>query len=223
MSVLLEFAVGSDQFKLGHVLSESGDMHFELERIVPTSDHVMPFVWVATEGDPDEELPRFEERVRASDRVRELVALDRVDDGGLYRIEWEEDAEGLITALAETEASVLEARGDGTWTFRVRFADHDRLTDFHNSLTDLGVTIHIERTYTFTEESARRRDFGLTNEQREALVLALKRGYFETPSRASLDELAGELGVTKQAVSNRIRRGNEKILRPLLLSSLGEG
>ena len=31
--------------------------------------------------------------------------------------------------------------------------------------------------------------------------------------------LAGELGVTKQAVSNRIRRGNEKVLRPLLLAS----
>lgn len=219
MSVLLEFTVEAAQFQLGHVLSDGDGLHFELERIVPTSDHVMPFVWVATDGDPEVELPAFEERVRDSDRVRELVALDRVEDGGLYRIEWAEDGGGIIGALAETEATVLEARGDGRWTFRVRFTDHGLLTDFHNLLTEDGITIHIERTYTFSEETARRRDFGLSAEQREALVLALRRGYFATPSEVDLDELADELGISKQAVSNRIRRGNEKILRPLLLSS----
>ena len=222
MSVLLEFTVDAEQFKLGHVLSGAGDMHFELERIVPTGGHVMPFVWVATDGDPDDELPPFEARLRDSDQVRELLALDRVEDGGLYRIEWEEGDDGLIKALAETEATVLEARGDGRWTIRVRFPDHDYLTDFHNYLTDHDITVHIERTYTFTRESARRRDFGLTPEQREALVLALQRGYFATPSEASLEELAEELGITKQAVSNRVRRGNEKILRPLLLSSAAD-
>ena len=219
MSVLLEFTVGAEQFKLGNELSAAGEMHFELERIVPTGNHVMPFVWVATEGDTEEDLPRFEARLRDSERVKELIALDRVRDGGLYRIEWEEDEDDLIVALAETEATVLEARGTDRWTFRVRFADHDHLTDFHNRLTDQGITVHIERTYTFSEESARRRDFGLSAEQREALVLALRRGYFATPSETGLDELADELGISKQAVSDRIRRGNEKILRPLLLSS----
>ena len=222
MSVLLEFTIDADQFRLGRVLSNGGDLHFELERIVPTTDQVMPFVWVATDGDPDADLPPFEERVRDSDYVRELLALDRLEDGGLYRIEWEGDGEGLVRGLAVAEATVLEARGNGRWTFRVRFADHAHLTDFHNVLTDHDVAIHIERTYTLSRESARRRDFGLSPEQREALVLALRRGYFATPSETNLDELAEELGVTKQAVSNRIRRGNEKILRPLLLPSMAD-
>lgn len=222
MSVLLEFTIDGEQFRLGRVLSGGRDLHFELERIVPTTDQVMPFVWVATDDDTDVELAAFEDRVRDSDHVRELLALDRLDDGGLYRIEWEGDGEGLVRALAVAEATVLEARGNGRWTFRVRFADHAHLTDFHNFLTEHGIAIHIERTYTFSRESARRRDFGLSPEQREALVLALRRGYFATPSETSLDELAGELGVTKQAVSNRIRRGNEKVLRPLLLSSMAD-
>ena len=219
MSVLLEFTIDSEQFRLGHVLSNGGNLRFELERIVPTASRIMPFVWVSTDEKPEDVLPRFEERVRDSAQVLELLALDRVTDGGLYRIEWDEQTEGPIQALAETEATVLEAYGDRAWTFRVRFTDHDRLSEFHNYLTDHDITIHIKRTYTFTEESARRRDFGLSNEQREALVLALRRGYFATPSEASLDELAEELGITKQAVSNRLRRGNEKMLRPLLLSS----
>ncbi|WP_224332831.1 helix-turn-helix domain-containing protein [Haloprofundus halobius] len=219
MSVILEFTIRSDQFTLGHILSEAGDMHFELERIVPTGGHIMPFVWVSTEGDPNEDLPRFEENIRESNLDLELLALDRVDDGGLYRIEWKSQTQGLINGLGESEATVLEAFGDGSWTFRVRFTDHDKLTDFHNYLTDRDITIHIIRTYTFAEEGVRRRDFGLTNEQREALVLALQRGYFNTPSEVTLDELAEELGITKQAISDRIRRGNEKMLRPLLLSS----
>lgn len=219
MSVLLEFTIDSEQFKLGDVLTNGSDLHFELERIVPTAGHILPFVWVSTDEDPKDVLPQFEERVRDSSQVLELLSLDRVEDGGLYRIEWEEQTEGLIQALAETQATVLEAFGDRTWTFRVRFTDHDRLSDFHNYLTDHDMKVRIKRTYTFAEETARRRDFGLSNEQREALVLALRRGYFETPSEVSLDDLADELGITKQAVSNRIRRGNAKILRPLLLSS----
>ena len=219
MSVLLEFTIRSGQFKLGHVLSGAGDLHFELERIVPTGGYVMPFVWVTTAGDPEEVLRAFEERVRESDLVLELLALDRLEDGGLYRIEWEEQTEGLIQGLARTQATVLEAHGNGAWTFRVRFTDHDQLTDSHNYLTDHDITVHIDRTYTFTERGARRRDFGLTNEQREALVLALRRGYFATPSEISLDELAEELDISKQAVSDWIRRANEKMLRPLLLSS----
>ena len=220
MSVLLEFTIESGQFKLGEVLGSVGNLRFELERIVPTGSHIMPFVWVSTDEDPTEVLPAFEERVRESPLVVELLALDRLGDGALYRIEWEEQTEGLIQALAKTEATVLEARGRGTWTFRVRFTDHDRLSEFHNYLTDHDIKVRILRTYTFTEESARRRDFGLTNEQREALVLALRRGYFDTPSQVSLDELAEDLGITKQAVSNRIRRGNEKVLQPLLLTSV---
>ncbi|WP_249361522.1 helix-turn-helix domain-containing protein [Haloterrigena sp. H1] len=39
----------------------------------------------------------------------------------------------------------------------------------------------------------------------------------------SLDELADELGITKQAVSNRIRRGNEKVLETTLLSTAVAG
>lgn len=107
--------------------------------------------------------------------------------------------------------------------FRVRFTDHDALAEFQNILIENDVTIHIERIYTFTDETDRRRQFGLSSEQREALVLALQRGYFASPSEVSLDELADELDITKQAVSDRIRRGNEKILETTLLSRAVSG
>lgn len=50
-------------------------------------------------------------------------------------------------------------------------------------------------------------------------MLALKRGYFETPRRVSLSDLADELDVSKQAVSQRVRRATEQVLQEAVLSA----
>lgn len=223
MSVLVEFTIEAEQFRFGAVLAAGHDLDFELERLVPTGPGTMPFVWVATDRDPADALPAFEERIRESVHVRGVQPLDRLQDGGLYRIEWNRDGDdGFLDALAAAEATVLEAWGNRTWTFRVRFADHDRLTAFHDALTRFDVETEVTRTYTLTRESAHRREFGLTSDQREALALAVQRGYFETPSEVSLDELADELGITKQAVSDRIRRGNHRVLQSIHLLSASD-
>jgi len=213
MSVILEFTIPATDFQLGEVLSGS-PMQLELERIVPTGDMIMPFVW-ATGDDHD----AFAEMVRSQPTVRELLALDKIGESGLYRIEWEEPPMDLIEGIATADGVVLEARGHEDWTFRLRFPDHDNLSTFHNYVIEHGDPIHIDRTYTLTEATGVGRRFGLSQEQREALLLALRNGYFETPSGVSLDTLADELGISRQALSNRIRRGNQKILREVLLSS----
>lgn len=214
MSVVLEFSVTDDQFRLGEVLSGPPDMRIELERVVPTGDTVMPFLWV--EGDDYES---FEENVRDSGDVADLVALDDVDGGVLYRITWHSDLRDIIRGITTTEGTVLEAFNEGDWQFRVRFYDHDRLSQFHNYCTEHDIDVHVVRTYTLTARTTSVNRFGLSNEQRESLVLALRNGYFDTPSQAGLDELADELGVSQQAVSNRVRRGTKRVLAEALLSA----
>lgn len=212
MSVILEFSIPATGFHLGEVLS-GPPMRIKLERIVPTGDMVMPFVW-ATGTDHD----GFAEMVRSQSDVRELLALDRVGESGLYRIEWEEPPMDLIEGIAEADGVVLEAHGRDDWTFRVRFPDHDDLSAFHDYVTERNVSVHIDRTYTLAEATDLVCRFGLSQEQRDALLLALQHGYFETPRETGLDALADELDISRQALSNRIRRGNEKILREVLFS-----
>lgn len=214
MSVLLEFTIPAQAFHLGEVLSGHPGMHLELERIVPTENVMMPFIW-ATGTDHDD----FEREVRGHSAVEELLRLDVIGDKALYRIVWADGPHDLIKGVSETDAVVMQAHGNGDWTFRLRFSDHDKLSQFHNYVLDNGLPIHIERTYTLNETTERGHQFNLTVEQREALVLALQRGYFETPSAVGLDELADELDISRQALSTRIRRGNEKILRGVLMSS----
>lgn len=211
---ILEFTVDAAEFALGDVLSGSQDMHFELERIVPTGDAEMPFVWVT-----GTDFEVFERNVRESPRVEELLALDRVGDNSLYRIEWTTPHEDLSRAIADASATVLEAQGDDRWRFRLRFVDHEKLSQFHNYCLADELPIHVERTYTLTENTRSTRNFGLTPEQREAVVLALRRGYFDLPSDATLDDLADELDASTQALSERIRRGEKEVLRRVLLSS----
>jgi predicted DNA binding protein len=213
MSVILELSIPATEFRLGEVLSGS-PIQLELERIVPTGEMTMPFVWAT--GDDHE---AFAETVRSQPNVRELVALDRIGKSGLYRLEWEEPSKDLIEGIAKADGVILEARGDTDWTFRLRFPDHDNLSTFHNYVIERGLPVHINRTYTLTEATGVGRRFGLSPEQREALLLALRKGYFETPSETGLETLADELDISRQALSNRIRRGNEKILREVLLSS----
>ena len=213
MSVVLEFSVDGTEFALGKVLSGSPAMRLEIERIVPTGTQIMPFVWAT--GTNHE---AFEATVRESPQIAELLVLDKVKNSALYRINSTTPPEDLIKGIADSDATVLEAKGSEQWQFRLRFIDHDRLSTFHTYCTDHEIPIHIERTYTFSAEADQRRQFGLSREQREALVLALQRGYFATPSETNLETLADELDISRQALSNRIRRGNEKILEGVLLS-----
>jgi predicted DNA binding protein len=50
-------------------------------------------------------------------------------------------------------------------------------------------------------------------EQRETLLLAVERGYFETPREATLDELAAELDEPRSTVSYRLRRATAELAK----------
>jgi hypothetical protein len=59
----------------------------------------------------------------------------------------------------------------------------------------------------------------LTDTQREALLLAYERGYYQSPREVSLDELAAEVGITGQSFGSRLRRGIHRLIGSTLASS----
>jgi predicted DNA binding protein len=214
MSVIAEFDISATEFLLGRVLTAEPAMHLELERIVPVSRQVMPYLW-ASGGD----FEVFETEVRASPYVEELLALDRVGERVLYRVEWAEEVESLMYGIAETDATILEAYGNDGWFFRIRFVDHGGLTDFHNYCTDHDISFELRRVYTMADVGRDGLVFDLTDQQREALVLAVREGYYEVPRGTTLDELATEMGISEQAASERIRRAADRVLSAVLLDA----
>jgi predicted DNA binding protein len=212
MSVIVEFTLEKEELALGRALAGAGDARVELEQIVPAGGTVIPFFWM---DHPNVE--GLETSVAESDYVENLVRLDTVGGRTLHKIEWSGEVEDLMQGIVDAEGTILEATGDGTWYFVLRFTDHDHVGTFYNFCTDHDIPIHIERTYTLTEESIRGRVFDLTNEQREAIVLALRRGYFEAPRGVEMQTLADELGISQQAFSERLRRGLAKVLKNIFL------
>ena len=214
MSVIVEFTLPIEEFVFGSALATAEDMTLELETIVPTDNRVIPYFW-ATGTDFD----GFERTVGSDRGIERITKLDQLVGTALYRAEWARDVDGLLHGLADTEAVVLEARTmrDG-WTFRVRFPNHDLLGRFYNFCTERELSVHIERVYTLTEASRAGRIFDLTPEQREAIVVAVRNGYFAVPRETNLSEIADELGITQQAASKLVRRGADTVLRRSLLS-----
>ena len=52
--------------------------------------------------------------------------------------------------------------------------------------------------------------------QRSALVTALEMGYFDVPRQVELADVAAELDLSPNAVSERIRRGEANLFRSAL-------
>ena len=214
MSVLVEFTVGASDFAFADAVSDTG-VSVTLERFVPVAERTLPFVWV-TGGDP----VRFERAASDDAYVRDVTHVSDVSDSHLYRVRWT-DRCSLLDALVECDGVMQAATADERWFFRVRFPDHDSVSSFYNCLGD--VTLEVHRVWTLSDEFERDLRYGLTPEQRESVTLALDRGYFETPRKATLSDLADELDISQQALSDRVRRANEKILRRALRPEAADG
>jgi predicted DNA binding protein len=212
MSVIAEFTIQSSEFILGQVLARDEDTRVEMERVVPASGRVMPYLWVRRA-----DFEEFEAAIRSSEYIKSLTALDVVGNSTLYRVEWDEHVESLIFGIAKTNATILDAGGNEQWLFRIRFDDHSDMTDFHNYCTSHDIQFHLNRVYTLSEEQTGGYAFELTDAQRISLVEAVEGGYFEVPRRTTLGEIGEELGITEQSASENVRRGANKVLKKVLL------
>lgn len=203
MAVIIEFTLPSESFPFGRATSGDPNVRVQLERLVPLKEARIPFVWAI-----GEEFDQFERHLQDSDIVKHDEALTKLGDGVLYYIEWDTDKEAFLNGLSETNGSIMEAHGDSTWSFTVRYRDHADLTRFHQFYQVHDFSVHIDRVYAPDETSGTEYGFGLTPEQRETLILAVGNGYFAVPRETKLDEIAEEVGITRQAASERVRRGN---------------
>jgi len=206
MSVVAKFSIEAKEFLLGRIIADFPALTVEIERVVPAANRVMPYIW----GYGDD-LDAFVGAMRAHPNVKSTTVLDRLDDRALYKIEWEDPAEQLIAGIAEIDATILEAHSDDAWTFQIRFEDHSGLAAFSQYCAAHGIDYRLVRVAALADTIDAGGKYDLTERQHEALALAVQRGYFDIPRQVTFEELAVELGVSAQAVSERVRRGVRKV------------
>jgi len=212
MAVIVEFTLDAEAFPFGRSTSGDPDVRVQLERVIPLREGRIPFVWATGQN-----LDEFEHHLRNSDIVKNVEVLTRVGDSVLYYTEWYTDKETFLNGLGETGGTIMEAHGDSTWSFTVRFQNHADLTRFHQFFQDEEFPVYIERITGLDDDPGTEYGFGLTQAQRETLIMAVEDDYFAIPRETSLDDIAAELDISSQAVSERIRRGTETVLRKALI------
>ncbi|UPW00027.1 helix-turn-helix domain-containing protein [Halorussus gelatinilyticus] len=214
MSVMAEMTVPASEFVLADTLTKAPGMRIEIKRVVAGTEHVTPYFWAAN-GD----FEGFEDALREDSTIRDILTLEEQEgDERFYRVTWQADVETLMSGISDAKATILEAVSDGgeQWELKVLFPDRDALSAFHDYCLEREFSFRLDRVYQ-PENPEESGSYGVTEEQREALIAAYDAGYFDVPRGAKLAGLAEDLGISRNALSARLRRGNRNLLANTLV------
>ena len=165
------------------------------------------------------------------DRSRSDVALD----GGTCNANVVEDADGQHTdryVQSDVEddrfclifhevdcVPTLERVQNGRLVISVLLPDRETLRELVERMREVGSTVSVQG---ITQSSAEGKESvmldltDVTGKQREALMVAIDAGYYDTPREADLDTLADRLGISKSAVSQRLKAVESKLAHKLV-------
>lgn len=206
MAVIAEFTVPATSFALQRTFEVVPDVTIEVERLATHSrEWVMPFLWVTSD-----DIVAAENALRADPSVAEVQRIGHDGTVGEFEVEWDEDFQGLIDAIVNQHGILLEAdAAAGTWYLKLKFTYQDAVGEFQTYFGEREYDFELQRIYRST--APKEREYDLTPAQHEVLVTALDRGYFAIPRDAQIDDLADELGISTNAVSQRLRRATRNL------------
>ena len=215
--LVASFRLDPDAVALSETFERLPDLTLEVERIAAHgTESTMPCLW--TSG---VDFDALDDALAADPSVDAVIETSEFPAEKYYQIDWSDPVERRVDAFIDHEAAVLEATADADgWRLRFRFVTRDQFDAFRTFLA--------ERDYSFSlldlaEPDAPGRWRGdVTPAQREALVVANERGYFDVPRRVTTRELAAELSVSHQALSERLRRATGNLVDSTL-SIPGDG
>lgn len=205
MSTIAEFRLPTEDTALSVALEHAPDATVELE---PSVSKTLPCLWIS-----DADRDTVETALESDPTVEsfELLVETETDQRMLYDITFGEEAQRVWDELLGEGGSLLEATAtEGWWQIRMRFLDREELCETNDRLVEFGVNADLRRITELTDDS--RTHTRLTPEQQEALSAAFEHGYFEIPRQISMEELAAELGISHQALSERLRRAYETLV-----------
>lgn len=199
MPVLAEISIPRGEFVLGGVFDDHPECTVEFERVVPfDSEGELLFRVDGTE-------PSTVARALSNwPHAEHTTVHGEGVEPPLFEVSLNGASDYFIDTLGESGAHVFEARGGtDSWEFQLQFADHSDLVGFNEQLTEAGIPVTLNR---LSNPTASVRS-SLSAEQREAVSLAYRHGYFDVPRNCTIQDLADEVGISDSAFSQRLRRG----------------
>lgn len=212
--LIATFHLDLDAVALEQAFTEVPSMAIEAERIAAHSTQwTMPCLWVAA---PD--FDAVDEALATDPSVERIIESNEFGDEKYYHLEWGNDVEERIDTYVDQEGSILQAdvTEDG-WEVEFRFVSREQFDQFRTTLREQGHAFELVGLY---EPGSPRQTSGeVTPSQRDVLVTAVERGYYEIPREISTRELAKEFDISHQSLSETLRRGTENLVTTHLVTT----
>lgn len=120
----------------------------------------------------------------------------------------------------------IDSFRDGALFMSVTVPSRRELQSIVEELREREASVHLERILPLEDDQGEERTIELdanaiTEKQREAVEMAIREGYYDTPRRADLDDLAAKLGISRSAVSQRLNAAEAILVRELGAAETG--
>ncbi|SEH41835.1 Predicted DNA binding protein, contains HTH domain [Halopenitus malekzadehii] len=212
MGLIAEFIV--DTPILRQVMAEVPDMKIQNPVIYPeTNGEYKSMIWAW--GD---DFQCFEEVMDENQFICEYSTLTQVGKRRLYLVTLGNGAEDHLAYQVVWDNDILTFHMTGTkkgFEMRALFPNKDSLSDFRKDCLARDIPFRLCALYQedkFSDKN-KKNSQPLTGKQRETLLIALEQGYFDVPRDTTLKGLADQLGISTQAVSTRLRRAQQRLIR----------
>lgn len=220
-ATLVTARIPAEEFALHETFATIPELGVECAHLVATGNEALiPLLWIKTD-----DYDGLKTALADDPSVSAAEELIHADDRRLYRMQWDYEVRLLCQMILNSETILLDGYGSADhWTFELLFPSRDALQRTCESCETYDLTYTIDRIRGLRDDRSQTTRLGLTPEQHEALAAAYKHGYFRVPRQITLDELAEVLGISHQALSERLRRGHDALIRETLRDpSLGFG
>ncbi|NIC00879.1 helix-turn-helix domain-containing protein [Halobacterium sp. R2-5] len=185
------------------------EMRFSGKDVVLEDDQARKFRFAAHGSQFD----KFEAALDADPTVADYTVLTTTEDSAHYVVTYAAtaDTRGTYPIAIEHDIAYLDIElQDGEYTVRARVPDRDALTALREYCRANDFPFTLDRIYQETAIGAVGNP--LTDAQAEAMRVAYEQGYFDSPRQTTLDAIADEIGVSRQAVAARLRRGHKRLI-----------
>lgn len=197
-------SVEASETALEYTFEELSEVRFELENpITGPSGQQWPCLWVSGHSNAE-----IESALGDDPSVNGFENVSSREDAYLYDLDLSDDGERLQAIIQDENGTILAASGThGHWELTVCVPTQDDLPRLSNRLKNQGITPLVKEIRDLEEIPE------ITETHREAVETALKHGYFQIPREVNLEDLAEEMGISEQRVSQRLQQGYDTLIQ----------
>lgn len=205
--------ISLEEIALAETAGQLPDVYFYVEQTAMADTDDTLNLWIATE-DPS----AIDGALGDDPSVTDYDRLKGNDDEHLYRVTLAKEVRLVRELIHGYDGTITEVYGDADgWTLEVRFPDRERFSELDDEFEQYGIHPTYE-TIESVDDSDDEAMSVLTDSQRRSIELAVDRGYYQVPREVSLQELAREMDISHQALSERLRRAEKRLAEEKLTS-----